>query len=129
MQKTRLPTVFAAVALGVVSSAASAEMSVATFIAKADALAAKGFLAMMSPDLKLLQGEMKAAGKDWRADIAAARARGEVPHSCPPQESVGMKSDEILAYFRTVPMAQHGATSVKAAFYAMMKKRYPCPQR
>lgn len=129
MQKTRLRIILAALALVVVSSAAAAEMSVATFIAKADALATKGFMAMMSPDLKLLQREMEAAGKDWRADIASARARGEIPHSCPPKEGVAMKSDEIVAQFRTVPMAQRGSTSVKAAFYGMMKKRYPCPQR
>ena len=129
MQKTRLPIVLAVLALGVVSSAAAAEMSVATFIAKADALATKGLLAMMSPDLKLLQREMEAAGKDWRADIAAARSRGEVPQSCPPKEGVAMKSDEIVAQFRTVPTAQRGSTTVRAAFFGMMKKRYPCPQR
>ena len=44
------------------AAAAAGDMSVATFLAKADALKAKGPLALLSSDIKLLQGEGQAAG-------------------------------------------------------------------
>ena len=49
--------------------AAGGDMSVATFLAKADALKAKGPMALFSPDIKVLQQEGQAAGM---ATIAAA---------------------------------------------------------
>ena len=101
-------------------------MSVAEFLAKANALKAKGFLALGSPDIKLLRGEVETAANAYRADIQAARAAGRAPHSCPPpkgQSKIGSK--EVMAEFEAIPAAQRGM-SVKSAFYAMMKKRFPC---
>lgn len=101
-------------------------MSVAEFLAKANALKAKGFLALGSPDIKLLKGEMEGVANAYRADIVAARQAGRAPHSCPPpkgQAKIGSK--ELLAEFEAIPAAQRGM-SVKSAFYAMMKKRFPC---
>ena len=43
-------------------TAATGDMSVAAFLAKADNLKAKGFLALGSSDIALLQSEAKAAG-------------------------------------------------------------------
>ena len=43
--------------------AAPGDISVASFLAKADALRAKGAMALFSSDYKLLQSEGKAAGK------------------------------------------------------------------
>jgi hypothetical protein len=37
-----------------------------------------------------------------------------------------MNSDELLGYFNSIPPAQRNM-SVKAAFYNMMAKKYPCP--
>ena len=101
-------------------------MSVAEFLAKANALKAKGFLALGSPDIKLLKGEMEGVAKAYRTDIVAARQAGRTPHSCPPPKGkANIGSKELLAEFEAIPAAQRGM-SVKAAFYAMMKKRYPC---
>jgi hypothetical protein len=36
-----------------------------------------------------------------------------------------MTSDEFLAELERVPVAQRGM-SMRTAFYAMMKRRYPC---
>jgi len=56
--------------------AESGEMSVATFLAKADALKAKGILAVGSSEIGLLQAEAKASGANYRnrpnADSAAS---------------------------------------------------------
>lgn len=106
--------------------ASAQAMSVAEFLAKANALKAKGFLALGSPDIKLLRGEVETAANAYRADLRAARTAGRAPHSCPPpkgQAKIGSK--EVMAEFEAIPAAQRGM-SVKTAFYAMMKKRYPC---
>lgn len=117
----------AAALAAALSVPAQAAMSVATFLAKADALKAKGIMALGSSDIKLLQQEMQAVGGQYRADIKAARDAGKTPHSCPPATPQKMKSDELLAHFRAVPPEKRGSTSVKTAFYDLMKKRYPCP--
>ena len=101
---------------------AHAEMSVATFLAKADALEKKGMLAMMSPDVGLLKQEMGKVTTSYRDDIRAARSEGRRPHSCPPPKA-SMNSGDLMAHFRTIP----GSTGLKAGFYSMRKKRYPCP--
>ncbi len=115
-------------AAALIAVPAHAEMSIATFLAKADALKAKGILAMMSSDIGLLKGEIQTAGKAYRAQIIADKAAGRTAHSCPPAKGkVAMGSDELIGHFRTVPQQQRPATSVKTAFYGLMKKKYPCP--
>ncbi|MEQ1548713.1 MAG: hypothetical protein ABL918_08700 [Chakrabartia sp.] len=105
---------------------ASAEMSIATFLAKADGLKAKGMLAMMSPDFKSLMAEMNVVQTGYRAEIKSAKAARRPLHSCPPAKAT-VNSDELLAHFRTIPTQQRPETSVKTGFYGLMKKRYPCP--
>lgn len=101
-------------------------MSVAEFLAKANALKAKGFLALGSPDIKLLRSEVETAANAYRADIHAARTAGRTPHSCPPPKGKAkIGSKEVMAEFEAIPAARRGM-SVKTAFYAMMKKRFPC---
>lgn len=106
--------------------ASAQAMSVAEFLAKANALKAKGFLAIGSSDIKLLRAEVERASDAYRSDLASAKAAGRAPHSCPPpkgQAKIGSK--ELIAEFEAIPAAQRGM-SVKSAFYAMMKKRFPC---
>lgn len=118
---------FAAVVAVTLATPAYADMSVSTFMGKADALKAKGVLAMMSSDVSLLQTEMKAAFAAYRSDVDAAVAAKRPPPSCPPPKgSAKISSDEVVADFRTIPAAQQAKISVKTAVYAMMKKRYPC---
>jgi hypothetical protein len=105
-------------------------MTVAEFLAKADALKAKGMFALMSSDIGLLKAEMKSVGSAYRDDILAARKAGTPPHSCPPPrgtKGASMTSTELLDELRKVPPAQARTTSMKTAFYAMMKRRFPCP--
>ena len=104
---------------------ASAEMSVATFLMKTDALKAKGILALGSPDIGVLREEVKAATIKYRDTIKDAKAKGKKPHSCPP-EKLKMNSDDLIAHFKTVPQNQAKRISVRASFFDMMKKRYPC---
>ena len=115
----------AAAALSLIAVPANA-MTVAQFLAKANALKAKGILAMGSPDIALLKNEMKGIGEAYRAEIESARKAGRKPHSCPPPKGQGrMKGDELLAELERIPVAQRNM-SMKTAFYGIMKKRYPC---
>ena len=117
----------AAIALLICSPAISAagDMKVDTFLAKADALKAKGMLALASSDIGVLKAEGKAAGEAYRARIKSDKAKKLPPHSCPPAKAA-LKSDDLLAHFRTYSAAQRKQISVNAAFADMMKKRYPC---
>jgi hypothetical protein len=113
------------VAAGVVSllPVTAQAMTVAEFLGKADALQARGFAAMFSSDIGLLKAEIKSASTAYRADVNAGRP----PRSCPPPiGTVKTSSDELLAAFRTVPVAERARLSVRAAFANYMAKRFPC---
>ena len=101
-------------------------MTVNEFLAKADALKAKGFSAMLSPDLSLVRDEIKAAATAYRAEIDAAQAAHRKPRSCPPPKGQAkVDSNTLMASFQAIPPAKR-SMSVKAAFSMFMDKRYPC---
>ncbi len=104
--------------------AAGGDMSVATFLAKADALKAKGAMALFSSDMKVLQQEGQAAGMAYKAQLDAERAQGR-PSSCPPK-GVKISSDQVLTHLRSYPAAQRPAVSMRAAIGDMFKKTWPC---
>ncbi len=98
-------------------------MTTGEFVAKADKLKAQGMMAMMSSDVGLLQKEIKAAGLAWRADVDAAKAKGDKRLGCPPAKGqVKMNSAELITAFRAMP----AGTPVKAGFYRHMAQRFPC---
>ena len=101
------------------------DMNVATFLAKAGALKARGMGALGSPDIKLLYGEANAAGKTYRETIAADKKAGHTPHSCPPK-TASLNSEQLLAHLRTYPAAVRPKTTITTAMFDAMKKRYPC---
>ena len=101
-------------------------MTVAEFMGKATALKKKGPLALMSPDIKLLKAEMVGITTAYRADAIAARSAGK-PLSCPPTGRVKMGAGELMASLATIPAEQARVMPMKTAFYAFMKRRYPCP--
>lgn len=102
------------------------EMSVATFLAKADALRAKGPAALFSGDMKVLKSEGEAAGAAYRARLAAERAAGR-PSSCPPPGGKArMSSDQLLAHLRAYPAPARGGTTMKTAMADYFIKTYPC---
>ncbi|MET3725054.1 hypothetical protein [Sphingomonas trueperi] len=101
-------------------------MSVAEFLAKVNALKAKGAMAMFSSDIGVLKQEIEGASTAYRGDLAAAAAAGKTPSSCPPPKGQAkMSSNDLIAAFEKIPPTQRGI-SVKAAFAAMMQQRFPC---
>ena len=110
--------------LPVAALAAPGDMSVATFLAKAEALQAKGVTAMFSSDVGVLKSEGKAAGQVYKAQLQAEKAQGR-PSSCPPP-GVKINSDELLTFLRTYPTAARPRISMKQAFADYFIKKYPC---
>ncbi len=101
-------------------------MPLSTFLAKADALEAKGPLALMSSDLPIIKNEVKSSMVNYRVILSTQKAAGKPAHSCPPAKGK-LDSDAMMASFRAIPVAQRKSTSVQSALFAMMKKLYPCP--
>ncbi|WP_116090640.1 hypothetical protein [Sphingomonas crusticola] len=93
-------------------------MSAADFLAKADALKAKGMMAMFSSDLGLLKSEFTADAKAWRA-------QARKPTSCPP-EAIRLGSDDILAMVAAVPPAHRATTSARDAIITGLNRKFPC---
>lgn len=121
--------VFIVMAAGIAATPALANdgnMSVATFLAKADALRAKGPLALMSSDYKLLKAEGTAAGQAYGARLRQERAAGR-PSSCPPQ-GARPGSNQVLAHLRTYPVAARAGTTMRTAMADYFIKTYPCPK-
>ncbi len=118
---------FAALGIFIASPVLSSpgDMKISVFLAKADALKAKGVMALASSDVGLLKAEGKAAGETYRARIKSDKVNNLAPHSCPPAKAA-VSFDDLLAHFRSYPVAQRQQISVRTGFAEMMKKRYPC---
>lgn len=99
-------------------------MTVHEFLTKANALKARGIFALGSSDIGVLKGEMAGIVKAWQADSVLAKKAGR-PIACPPPGAKKMSQKEFLTSLDGIPQAQRGM-SMKAAFYGIMKKRYPC---
>lgn len=108
--------------------AANGEMSVEAFLTKALPLEKAGHFAIFRSDFRELIAEVRAASQSYRADLAAQKKAGDIPHSCPP-EKVSLSNEEVMALMRAVPEPERATTSVKQALASTMKKRFPCPDK
>ena len=124
MRRTILSSTLLAALIAAPALATNGEMSVATFLAKADALRAKGLMALGSSDIKLLREEGQAAGMAYGVRLQQERAAGK-PSSCPPK-GVRPSSNEVLSHLRTYPPAKRPSTSMKTAMADYFIKTYPC---
>lgn len=114
-----------AVALVAAPAAASA-MPVTTFLAKANALKAKGPLALFSGDLKLLTNEIKANSVALRAENEAAVKAARPKAYCTPPGGVALGQNDIMQAMQTVPPPARASTDTKDALRAFLARRYPC---
>ena len=114
----------ASLSLAAPSMAAPGDMNVAAFLAKADALRAKGPMALFSSDFKLLKSEGEAAGEAYRSRLNAERAAGR-PSSCPPK-GAKVSSDKLLSFLRSYPEHVRPRTSMKQAMGDFFARTYPC---
>lgn len=114
----------ASLALAAPVLAAPGDMTVATFLAKADALKAKGAAALFSSDIKVLRTEGQAAGDAYRTRLTAERAGGK-PSSCPPK-GTQVNSDKLLGFLRTYTEGVRLRVSMNQAMADYFIRNYPC---
>jgi hypothetical protein len=105
------------------SAAPASAMSVADFLVKADAVKAKGMMALFSPDLSVLKAEVQAGVNAWRAQAMPA---GKPANACPPADKLQMTPKDVLAMMNAVPPPQRAATETADALIAGLNRRYPC---
>ncbi|WP_298196086.1 hypothetical protein [Novosphingobium sp.] len=106
------------------ASAAEGQITVGSFLARANALKAKGIAALFSSELKTLRGIGQAAGAEYRARLAQERAAGR-PSSCPPPK-VDIGNDQFLAHLETYPAAARDRTTLTIAIGDLFARRWPC---
>lgn len=111
-------------ALAAPALAAPGDMSVATFLAKAEALKKQGVMAMMSSDLGVLKQEGAAAGAAARARLTRERAASK-PSSCPPK-GTRVNSDQLLAHLKRYPASARAGLSMNTAIADYFVKTWPC---
>ena len=117
-----------AVALGAFSPGSACAMDVAAFLPRAQALKAKGPLAISSPEAGAMMGEINSATKQLRDERLAAKAAGKPQAYCPPADGkTKLNSDELLALAEAVPPAQRPHTDLKDLLRTYYGKHYPCP--
>jgi uncharacterized membrane protein YwzB len=119
----RRVTVLVAVIMVVMPVAAQA-MTVDQFLAKANALKAKGMMALLSPDIGVLKAEMADAVKALQAEKAARKAAGKPPRVCAP-EGTKLTQDEMLGGLAALPPTQR-AGNLKDGVSQVMRNRFPC---
>lgn len=108
--------------------AAAGDMSVATFLTKANALQRKGPLALMSSDFGLLKREVEASTGAWARGQKVARARGDGSLGCLPagQTNLSYGQKQVLADMNAIPAAERARTTVRQAVARGWARRYPC---
>lgn len=115
-----------AIALAAACAGSASAMDVAAFLPRAEALKAKGPLAVFSSDAGALMGEINTATKALRDERLAAKAAGKTPAYCPPPQTK-LNTDDLLAAAQAVPVAQRPHTDLKDVLRGVYAKRYPCP--
>ena len=115
----------AAVLTAAVSTGAAA-MPVDAFLAKADALQAKGMMAMFSGDLKVLTAVIQSDAAALRTEREAATAARRTPSYCPPGP-IKLGSNEIFQAMRAVPAADRPHTDTRDVLRSYLSRRFPCP--
>lgn len=118
----------------VLPGAASAEtaqqpgtMSVAVFLTKAEALKAKGAMAIFSSDIGLLKSEVTSSAQAFRRQAKAEAASGK-PSACLPEHAT-LTSDDLLAHMLGYPVAARPRLFVSQAVAELFRKRFPCTAR
>jgi hypothetical protein len=113
--------------LTAVPGAAQAQsMNAEIFFKKAQALKAKGPLALMSRELRPLIREAKAAGLKARSTRLAAVAAGRTPRYCPPKGSKRLGNQEFMDGMASMPRAERLSIDLTEAITRLMVRKYPC---
>lgn len=114
-----------AVSVGSIAPALAAERSTEAFYSDAQALKAKGPMALFSSKLKPLMKEGQAAGETLRQSRMAAIKRGEKPSYCPP-EGGKMGQQEMLDGLGRIPVNERRTLPLSQGMLRVLQAKYPC---
>ncbi len=109
------------------ASAPAQSMNAELFYKKARALEAKGPMALLSRDLKVVMNEGKASAAQARATRLAAVKAGQTPRYCPPATSKGMGSDEYMESLAEIPAAERARINMTEVTTRILARKFPCP--
>jgi hypothetical protein len=113
-------------ALGLAIPQAGIAMPVDAFLARAEALQAKGFAALFSSDLKRLRDLALADLRQIGSERHAAEAAGRPTAFCPPRGGVRLSDNDVLDAMRAVPAERRAQTDSRDALRAYLARRFPC---
>lgn len=114
------------VLLAVPGAASAQSMNADLFLTKANALMAKGPLALFSGDYRLLKKEGEAAGAALRLERKALLAAGKPTPYCPPAAKGSLSSDELIGGIKAIPAAERRSMDTKTAMRRVLAHKYPC---
>jgi len=118
----------AAAAILLPSIASAQSMNAETYYKRANALIAKGPLAMFSRgEIKALLAEAKNAGKAAHDQRIASIAAGKPQRACPPAKA-SMGSDEFMKRLGAIPQPERGRITMTEAMTRITIARFPCPR-
>ena len=123
-------TIFGRTVVGaafLMASGTALAIPAATFLAKADALLARGPMALFSSDVGLLKTETAHAGAELKAERLALVAHHKPTAYCPPAKSA-ISSDELIKALHRIPPADLAKMQFKDAFRQVLAQKYPCPR-
>lgn len=126
MRLAQLLLLLAALSFSGIASAQS--MNAEAFFKRAQALRAKGALALMSRDLRPMIKEAKSAGLKARATRLAAVAAGHTPRYCPPKGSKRLGNQEFMDGMAEIPLAERLRIDLTEAMTRILVRKYPCPR-
>ena len=108
--------------------ASAQSMNADTYYKRANALMAKGPMAIFSGgEIKALMTEAQNAGKASRAERLALTAAGKPPLACPPPKST-MGSTEFMRRLGAIPAAERAKINMTEAMTRITIARFPCPK-
>jgi len=127
-----------ALAIGLGAAAPASALTVEEFLTRAQTLKAKGMMAVFhKKEINALVEEMKGITQAYKVDHDRAAPAGDPALGCPPPPGSAaskdpknrMTSDQFLGSLAAIPKEKRERTSVKTAFYDIMRTRYPCPAK
>ena len=113
--------------IAVPATASAQSMNAETFYKKARALEAKGPMALLSRDLKLVMNEGRASFAQARNARLAAIKAGQAPRYCPAAGNKGMGSDEYMKGLAQIPAAERARITMTEATTRILARKFPCP--
>lgn len=124
-QRFRHLALAVALSAGLAGSPLAAK-SVDEFLRDVDQLKAKGVGALWAPERKQLEATVATTSNAYRARLAAQRAAGQRPDSCPPPKGkLGIGGKQFIAELRALPAATRRG-EFGDAFALLMRRHYPC---